>query len=272
LAHEQAGNLTEARELFSRCAATTCGKAVKKQCASRFAQLTAEIPSIIPALLDDARTDVQVNLDGDLLTSHLDGRALSVDPGVHDVTFSAEGTVFATRRFTIARGERGRRIAVARRGSEKGAQATAAETKTKPPAAEEPPQEEAAEPEREQGAESASSESQKPGAPALAYVLGGVGLAGVGTGILLNVWGRGDNTELQTNCMPNCPESSVAHVRRLYFAADVSIGVGVAALGVSTVLFLLPRHSKENPETRSAYTFDVTPTPSGGFATISGKF
>jgi hypothetical protein len=72
--------------------------------------------------------------------------------------------------------------------------------------------------------------------------------------------------------MPYCPQSSVNHVRRLYLAADVSLGVGAAALGVATLLFVLPRHGKENPEARTAITVDVAPTPSGGFATLSGRF
>src|SRR5207302_124 len=88
-AQELAGNLVEARELFSRCAAATCGRALMKECASRYAQMEAEIPSIVPALVDDERTNVEVSVDGDLLTSRLDGRALSVDPGEHDITFSA---------------------------------------------------------------------------------------------------------------------------------------------------------------------------------------
>jgi hypothetical protein len=237
--------------------------------------LEAEIPSIIPALVDDDRTNVQVNLDGDFLVSRLDGRAVSVDPGEHELTFSAGGAVLATRRFTIARRERSRRIAVASQGSEKRAPTAAPEHKAKPPAVavEEPSREQAEEPEREADPPAiAPAEPNRPGAPALAYVLGGVGVAGIGSGILLNVWGRRDNSELQTSCMPNCPQSSVTHVRRLYLAADVSIGVGVAALGVATLLFVLPRHAKESAETRTAYTLDVVPTPSGGFATISGKF
>ena len=274
-AREKAGKLREAREVFSTCAAAQCGRAIKKDCAARYAQLETEIPSIIPVLVDDPRKDVQVSVDGEILTSRLDGRPLSIDPGAHDLTFSAEGEVFAASRFTIARSERGRRISGDGLESETPAQATRPEPpKGKERASEEPSTDEAKEPahEAEGEAPAIAVESKKPGAPALAYVLGGVGLAGVGAGILLNGWGRKDNSDLQANCMPYCPQASVDHVHKIYFAADVSFGVGAVALGVATVLFVLPRHAKENPESRTAYTVDVVPTPSGGFATLSGKF
>src|SRR5882724_9911744 len=130
-AREKAGKLREARELFSTCAAAQCGRAIKKDCATRYAQLETEIPSIIPVLVDDPRKDVQVSVDGEILTSRLDGRPLSIDPGAHDLTFSAEGEVFAASRFTIARSERGRRISGDGLESETPAQATRPEPKAK---------------------------------------------------------------------------------------------------------------------------------------------
>src|SRR5438105_12995631 len=68
VARDQAGQLREARELFSTCAAT-CGGALKKECANRSAQLETETPSIVPAVADDAGANVHVSLDGELLTS-----------------------------------------------------------------------------------------------------------------------------------------------------------------------------------------------------------
>jgi hypothetical protein len=274
---EQAGKLREAKELLSTCANVTCGGVLKKECASRSAHLDAEIPSIVPVVTDDARLDVQIRMDGELLMSHLDGRAVPIDPGTHEFTFSTERGVVATQTATVDRGQHARPIAVALHAST----GRASTTKVKPsstvstdsppprvrvtgPAAEESSAQETA-PAMVQG-------SSKSGPPALAYVLGGVGGLGVAGGILMNAWGRKDNRDLLASCAPNCSQSSVDHVRRVYFAADLSIGVGVAALGVATVLFFTSNRAKERPGTVAAYTVDVKPAPSGAFATVSGMF
>src|SRR5438105_4198057 len=85
-ASEQAGRLRVAKERLFLCAQPLCARAIRRQCALRFAQLDADIPSVVPVVQDEAgtpRADVQVAVDGEPLTSHLDGRALPVDPGTH---------------------------------------------------------------------------------------------------------------------------------------------------------------------------------------------
>jgi hypothetical protein len=268
-AREQAGKLREAKQLLLTCANASCGGVLKKECTARYTHLDAEIPSVVPLVTDDARTDVQVKMDGELLTSRLDGRALSVDPGMHQFTFSTEKGVVAAQTLMIQRGQQGRSISVALHGSDSRAPIeTPATIASEPKAALTGPAASAT----EAPGEASASPIASSGPPTLAYVLGGVGVVGVGTGVLLNVWGRKDNRDLLASCAPNCQQSSVDHARKIYFAADVSIGVGVAALGVATVLFLLPHHAKEKPETRAAYTIDLQPTPAGAFATVSGAF
>jgi len=58
----------EARDLFTRCRKTTCGKAVQKGCPTRLNQVMADIPTIVPLVTDEsgaARIDVQVTMDGE---------------------------------------------------------------------------------------------------------------------------------------------------------------------------------------------------------------
>ena len=57
----------------------------------------------------------------------------------------------------------------------------------------------------------------------------GSGLAAIAGYGVLTVWGRGDNDQL-AKCTPNCPQASVDHIHNLYLAADISLGVGVAAV------------------------------------------
>jgi len=111
------------------------------------------------------------------------------------------------------------------------------------------------------------------GPSAFAYVLGGVGLLGVGAGALLTYWGKTDNDAL-AQCAPNCLSSSVDHVRTMYLAADVSFGVGAVLLGAATWMFATS-HSGERPipaAAPSAAILDLEPTRSGAIATVRGAF
>jgi ribosome biogenesis GTPase len=69
----------------------------------------------------------------------------------------------------------------------------------------------------------------------LTYVVAGAGVAAIGTSLLFAVWGSNDNERLN-RCAPNCSADSVEHVKNLYIASDVTMGVGVVALGVATCI------------------------------------
>jgi len=283
LAREESGRLREAKELFSQCSSATCGK-VRAECKSSYTRLNSEIPSVVPLVTDDEGEpvfNVRVSVDGELLTSRLDGRALPVDPGGHEFSFSTEDGVFAKKNVLITQGQRNRQLTVSMQSpppdaraaktvapSPKAVEPTAAKPKPRPepkPAAPEP------------SAEDTSSETTPDetastgGAGPLPYVIGGAGLAAIGTGAMLTVWGRKDNDLLRA-CAPYCAQASVDRVSSLYTAASVSIGVGLAAVGVATYLFATSSPSRDKPTPASAYFLDVQPAPSGAFATVSGAF
>jgi hypothetical protein len=73
----------------------------------------------------------------------------------------------------------------------------------------------------------------------------------IGGAGLLTYWGRKDN-DLLARCAPNCSQASVDHIRKLYFAADASLGVGAVALATSLVLFLASPSSKDKPGAQSS--------------------
>jgi hypothetical protein len=121
---EKSYHLRAARELLVTCARAACGPTLLQQCTSRFIKVdSAEIPSIVPRVTDDTgapRVDVQVRMDGELLTLRLGGQAVAVDPGVHEFTFSTESGLVATQRISIAQGQRNRLLAVSLHAGEKG--------------------------------------------------------------------------------------------------------------------------------------------------------
>jgi hypothetical protein len=285
---ELAGRLREAKETYLACAKPACGVLIRNQCSGRYMQLESDIPSVVPLVTDEAgrdRSDVQVTMDSELLTSRVDGRALPVDPGPHEFSVIADGAILARRKVMILQGQRNRPITLALNQGERGKKApvvaTEAAVETKPlietPAPDRQPAENAAvdkteaerNPPEKVAPEPVDKVSSGPGvAP---YILGGVGLLGIGTWGALTYWGRKDNAELSA-CAPSCSQASVDHVKNLYLAADVSLLVGAASLGTSIVLFITNPGTKEKPPSQASYRFDVRPAPSGGFATVSGVF
>jgi hypothetical protein len=185
----------------------------------------------------------------------------------------------------IVEGQRNRPILASLHATDKGAHKTtrsasapppAAQTALDPPAPDKPASDassprEIALPETAPAKALPEDHRKKGGRSAWVYVLGGAGLLGVGAGGLLTYWGIKDNESL-ANCSPNCHQASVDHIRSLYLASDVSLGVGVGALGVATWLFIRSGSSDEKPPSQEAFKVDVHPTPSGAFASVSRTF
>ena len=303
---EEDGHLRQAREAYVSCSKATCSPVVRQDCTTHYAQLAHDIPSIVPLVTDEAGTplvDVQVMMDEVLLASKLDGRSILVDPGMHEFTFSTASGVLLTQQILIVQGQRNQPISVAvntktKQGQKRTlaptvAMSPAVDAKSvlerssgaKPPfdepAAEKPADKvtEKATPEKEaptkerietsDAAEAALPEVRKSAGPGpVPYVLGAVGLAGLGAGGLLFYWGRKDNS-LLSQCSPDCPQASVDHVRKIYLASDVALGAGLAAFGTGVVWLIAGSGpSKE----KSPYAFDVKPSPAGAMATVSGSF
>ena len=86
--------------------------------------------------------------------------------------------------------------------------------------------------------------------------------------------GRQDNQTLIQSCKPDCSPASVHHIRMVYLAADVSMGVGLVALVASAWLYLRSGHSEEkaSAQTPSIGMLNVQPALSGAIATIGGAF
>jgi len=111
---EQSGRLVEASELFARCAEEACGT-TWQECVVRGTRLSSAVPSVVPLVTDDKgdpRIDVQVKMDGRVIASELNGRAIPVDPGTHEFSFSTPAGIFASKKVTFAKGERNRTLAV----------------------------------------------------------------------------------------------------------------------------------------------------------------
>lgn len=261
---QRAGQLLEARRVLKDCSRWACGSFLRNRCMIEYVQIQADVPSVIPTVTDDTGArivDVRVTMDGAPLTSRVDGHALPINPGLHEFSFERQGVV-ATEKIVISQGERNRPISASLpRKLEVAAEASA----VAPEPAVLPTPSRVAIPRASRSASRRSSAV----APALLVAIGAVGLAG---GALLTYWGNKDNQAL-AQCTPDCPPSSLAHIRQLYLASDIALGVGGAAV-VAGAVWLIARaaRSKRAEVKRSPYALVVQPIASGGLATISGAF
>jgi hypothetical protein len=292
LEREKAGHLREAREMVLSCADSAACPALAPKCRAKYAQLGSDMPSIVPVVTDESgapRVDVEVRIDGTVLTSKLDGKGLPVDPGLHELAFSADGRVFDTEKVMVVDGQRNRPISVAMGGKGRPAAKRAAPAVDVPPAplpASDPGPSTTSKTPDTSPADPVAASTETTGAPRattggfalprspVPYVVAGVGLAGIAAGALLTYWGKKDNDSLLAECGQTqaCQQSSVDHIRTMYVAADISIGAGVVALGVATWLFATSHGPEDKPAARSAYVVDVHPTSTGAVASVAGSF
>ena len=116
-ASEQAIKLREthqlraAREKFVACAAASCPTDIRSECASRVTEMTAAIPTVVFDVKDGRGNDlvaVTVMLDGAPLLDHVDGTAVALDPGPHEVTFASAGMPTVTKRLVLRESEKAR--------------------------------------------------------------------------------------------------------------------------------------------------------------------
>lgn len=107
--------LTAAREQLLICASPSCPEDVRNECASRIAEVSAQLPTLVFEAKDregNDRVAVTVTMDGAPLVDRLDGSALPIDPGEHDFVFSAEGAPSVTKHVLVREGDKTRHESV----------------------------------------------------------------------------------------------------------------------------------------------------------------
>lgn len=205
---QRAGRLRAARATFVTCDEASCPAEVRSVCERLLEAAEASQPSIVLAARDEAghdMADVTVSIDGATIEGALDGKALDVDPGAHDVRFAARDGRAESLHVIAHEGEKNRAVQVTFRAL---ASSVAPETPEK------------------QG-------SRAP-VPILSYVLGGVGVFALGTFTALAI----DGQHRYDGCHDHgCASSTVDGLSLERVVAWTALGVGAVSLGAATILF-----------------------------------
>jgi len=223
-----------------------------KAAEAELAQLEPKVGRVEIAL-GGALKDAKVEVGGKAVTDL--ARAVVVTPG--DVTVVA----------TLPDGRSARReVAVAAGATEKVALELGAES-APVPAKEEPVAKPAA------GTASVSTaDLQKPSSlRPVAYVAGGVGVAGLATFAIFGMMNKSKYDDLDSGCTDgHCGpgrQDDIDAGKRYQTIANIGLAVGIVGIGAGTTLFLLSGSGKK-PEKSASVQLRVAP----GFAAVGGRF
>jgi hypothetical protein len=209
------GKLVSARDEAQICSASACPPVVQKQCTQWLEEIEPVVPTAIVVAQGRggaAPDGLQVEIDGAPVKDPNSGRAMPIDPGTHRARATAPGHNEAQTTFVVAEGDKRVKIALT-------LEPVGAKMDTRP---EGPP----------------GAEPSRP-VPALTWILGGVGIAALGTGTVFSLDGLGRKSSLDdSGCKPDCDQKRYDTMSRNLVVGDVLIGVGVVAIVAATVVYL----------------------------------
>jgi hypothetical protein len=206
--------LTRAKAAFLVCASSACPEIIQRDCAQWLSELETRIPTVIVTAGDASGHDVvyvRVLVDGEPFADRLDGIAVPIDPGIHRFRLEPKNGLAVEETVVIREAEKYQKQHFILPAA--------------PPAASMPPV--------AQVVVSSDRGGYRTGAIVAAAVSGVAAGAFAGFGVA----GAVDVHSLDQSCSPRCSASSVAGARLDLQIADVSLGVGVAALAVATWLY-----------------------------------
>ena len=242
-----AHRLIEAREELRVCARRECPAMVAKDCASWLDAVEQGLPTVVISATDGAGhdlLDVKVTLDDKPFATRLDGSATPVDPGPHKLHFEGPDGTQLDQHVVMREGVKNQNIAVVLGQASPAAPLVAAPPTAAPatvPPAPAPPPPEKSGPLRTVG-----------------WVVGAVGVAGLGLGTGFGVKAISDKNGAQCDPSGACQPGPLADARTSATVSTVGLVAGgvLLAAGAAFVLFA--------PRTRRAEAATLTVSPTVG--------
>lgn len=201
------------------CSSPSCPSEVRQECMKRIDEVNAAAPTIVLAVKNGAGKElatVKVTVDGQVIADHLDGSALSVDPGAHEFTFESAGMPPLTETIILHEGEKDRRETVLLGGGTGAPSPSAA-----------PTQGDESEPASTSHASSGSTQRT------IGLVTGGVGVAGLAVGTVFGILASSSWSSAKKDCPGFAGCTSQATDERSTAITDATVStVGFIAGGV----------------------------------------
>lgn len=225
--------LLDAKRELLVCARPICPQVLRNDCSTWLNEVDASTPSVVVAARAGTAevSDVRVLVDGQELTDGLDGSALPVDPGHRTFRFELAGAKPIEQKLVVRAGERNRLLEV------------------------------------DFGQTSAPRKAQA--SPLPVYALAGLGVVALGSFTYFALSSHAKREDL-SSCKGHCAADEVDSVRREQLVADVSLGIGVVALGAAA--FLHFGRAPERPAARGPWRLGVGAIDHGGVARFTGTF
>jgi hypothetical protein len=236
--------LLAARTRLLACAQTGCPAVVRADCTIWLSDVERLLPTVVVSAKDSQGAeliDVRVLVDGELLTDRLDGLAQPVDPGIRLFRFERAGLSPVEQQVVVREGERGRRLAVL---------LSAPEPPAKKP--EQPP-------------------PSKPYPPIPTYVFGGIGVAALGSFAYFGLKGTSKANELEDTCgkTKSCTEEQVSPAETQLLVADISLAVGLVAIGTAVYFLIAEAPAKKK---KPSVQTELLLAPGVGRISVSAPF
>jgi hypothetical protein len=254
----RAGNLIEARAKLIQCGGLECPAAMHPDCEQWLSSVEASIATIVfevSSAEGRPASDVRIAVDGGGSIA-LDGRAVSFNPGPHDITFEAAGFSPTTKHIVVSEGEKLRRetvrlapLLVAQQRSGRASPTRVAPTIA--PTIDGEPQ----------------SRATRLTVPVI-LAASGAALAGA-SAIYFGLKARSDDRNLD-GCAPSssCSREATDQVRREYLWTNISIGLAAASATTAIALLLIHDRSTASPTTR----LSISLGPDGFGPVATGTF
>lgn len=218
---QKSAKLREARAVLVRCSDPACPSVLVQECTDLFAQVDQAVPSLVFVARDEQGRDIADArvLDGDaVLLERLDGKAVEVDPGEHRFRIERPGAEAVEQELVVREGDKLRRVEV-----------VFGQASATPPA----------------------TDGERDVTPAF-WIVGSAGLVGLTLFGALAGAGLAKKNDLDDRaCAPACPSSDVDEARSLFLGADISLGIGLAALAVAPILYFTSPIEPANESSRA---------------------
>lgn len=233
------GDLLAARTELEKCIAPSCNELAREDCTKWLSEVEAAMPSFVLSVRDEDgrdRFEGTVSIDGKVVATTISSDPIEQNPGTHVVRVEHEGRS-AEEKIVLLPNEKKRVIKLMLPSPKKPPPPPPPETPAKPRSA-------------------------------LPFVLAGVGVVAIGS---FAYFGLRSSRELRdvkdSGCAPRCDASEVDAIKTRMIVGDVSLGIGVVALGVAGWLWL-----SDDDSSNKKTSVGVMAAPGSAFASLRFHF